>query len=122
MIIKGVEIVCIDFIGSVLCRGYELRDVECVATFSMYGWTFIVHRDLEDSDYFNVTEASSGCYVMDYIYDDFKEAIEHAIERINSRHLEIHTRSSSIKVKSKKDLFKRNIILSTNELNLLWNL
>ena len=106
----------------VLSKEYIVRDVECVATFEMFGFHFIVHRALADNSYYNVTEASSGCYVMDYIYDSVQETLEAAIDRIKSKQYEFYTAISSMKVKSRKDLLNRNTILSTNELNLLWNL
>ena len=125
MNIKGVDVTFITFLGSVLCikgEEYVVRDVECIATFEMFGFHFIVHRDLADNSFYNVTEASSGCFVTDYIYDSVQETLEAAIDRIKSKRYEFCTAISDRRVKSRKDLLKRNIVLSTNELNLLWNL
>ena len=122
MNIKGVEVTFITFLGSVITKEYVVKDVECVATFEMFGFHFIVHRDLSDISYYNVTEASSGCFVMDYIYDSVQETLEAAIDRIKSKRYEFCTAISSTRVKSRKDLLNRNMTLSTNELNLLWNL
>ena len=111
------NLVRVDGVGTVCLRRGGYCDVSVVGYFthgyttSYNKWTFIIHRDLKDSEAFAVSEASTGRLLKDETYYSVEDALHFVIPFIEARHTQFATSVGNILVKTQVNLLPRN---STN--------
>lgn len=91
----------------------SVRAVDVVGYFKMFHWTFIVHHDIDFPECFAVSEASTGCILLDVCYATIEAAVAAAIYYGNSKQLYFSTATGNIKVKFNRDISKANGCLLT---------
>lgn len=66
--------------GVVRMRDGSYRDVQVYAYFTFNRWKFIIHRCLEEPQYFTVSEASTGYRLQDESYYEVSDALHFALQ------------------------------------------
>lgn len=98
-------------IGSVRTRK-GVRDVFVYGYFTVWNrFSFIVHSDVRHPEFFAVSEASTGCRLLDETYYSIEDALYYAYPFIVSKHYYFATAISNWLVKTQKNLLKRNTTL-----------
>lgn len=111
---KNFNFVPLNGVGSIRCYpNGELCDVEVVAYFTMWNWTFIIHRDIEEPQYFAVSEASTGMRLIDENYYSIEDALWFVIPFIEQKRYYFATAVNNNLVKYKGTLLNRNTSLLT---------
>lgn len=118
---KNFNFVLSNGIGSVRSAPYgKLRDVEVLAYFTMWRWTFIIHRDLKEPQYLTVSEASTGLQLIEESYYTIEDALWFVLPFIEAKHYYFATAVNNNCVKYRCNLLSRN---TTGLLNLMqWKL
>lgn len=91
----------------------EYRDVEVVGTFTAYGYSFIIHRDLFMMGQLAVSEASTGYRIMNECYPDVTTAMKYSKLHLNTHRVELPTRVGNLLVQHRINLLKRNLGVTT---------
>lgn len=116
---KNFSLVLSNGIGSIRCSD-GLHDVEVLAYFTMWRWTFIIHRDIREPQYLTVSEASTGMQLIRENYYTIDDALWFAIPFIENKHYYFATAVNNNLVRFNCNLQKRN---TTGLLNIMqWKL
>ncbi len=98
-------------IGSVMTK-QGVRDVFVYGYFTVWNrFSFIVHADIQHPEFCTVSEASTGCRLIDETYYSVEDALYYAYPFILSKHYYFATAISDWLVKTQKNLLKRNTTL-----------
>ena len=98
-------------IGSVMTKK-GVRDVFVYGYFTVWDrFSFIVHSDVEHPEFCTVSEASTGCRLLDETYYSVEDALYYAYPFILSKHYYFATTIGDWLVKTQKNLLKRNTTL-----------
>lgn len=98
-------------IGSVMTKK-GVRDVFVYGYFTVWNrFSFIVHADIQHPEFCTVSEASTGCRLIDETYYSVEDALYYAYPFILSKHYYFATAISDWLVKTQKNLLKRNTTL-----------
>lgn len=108
------KIVRVNGFGTVTLRDGSYRDVFVYGYF-VHGhlsrwdkWSFIIHQDLRDPEFFTVSEASTGSLLRVENYYSVEDALHFAIPFIEGKHTQFATAIGDILVKTRTDLLARN--------------
>lgn len=104
---------CISGTGTIFMQDRTFRDVSVVGYFKMYHWWFIVHRDINYPDCYIVSEASTGCAIMEYCYDTVRDAVESALPIIKAKRYYFFTSTKEKLTKYRYSLLNRNLNIQT---------
>lgn len=116
---KNFNLVLSNGIGSIRCSD-GLRDIEVLAYFTMWRWTFIIHRDVNEPQYLTVSEASTGMQLIRENYYTIDDALWFAIPFIENKHYYFATAVNNNLVRFNCNLQKRN---TTGLLNIMqWSI
>ena len=106
--------------GSVRCNDGCLHDVEVVAYFTMWNWSFIIHRDTVDPELLTVSEASTGLTLSDDVYYTIEDALYFSLSIIENKRYYFATAVNNACVRYDCDLKNRN---TTGLITLMqWNM
>lgn len=98
-------------IGSVL-TSKGVCDVFVYGYFTVWDrFSFIVHADVRHPELYNVSEASTGCRLLNEAYYSVEDALYFAYPFILSKHYYFATKINNWLVKTQKNLLKRNTTL-----------
>lgn len=98
-------------IGSVMTKK-GVRDVFVYGYFTVWNrFSFIVHADVWHPEFCTVSEASTGCRLLDETYYSVEDALYYACPFILSKHYYFATAIGNWLVKTQKNLLKRNTTL-----------
>ena len=98
-------------IGSVMTKK-GVRDVFVYGYFTVWDrFSFIVHADVWHPEFCTVSEASTGCRLLDETYYSVEDALYYAYPFILSKHYYFATAIGNWLVRTQKNLLKRNTTL-----------
>lgn len=98
-------------IGSVMTKK-GVCDVFVYGYFTVWDrFSFIVHADVCHPEFCTVSEASTGCRLLDETYYSVEDALYYAYPFILSKHYYFATAIGDRLVKTQKNLLKRNTTL-----------
>lgn len=98
-------------IGSVMTNK-GVCDVFVYGYFTVWNrFSFIVHADVQHPEFCTVSEASTGCRLLDETYYSVEDALYFSYPFILSRHYHFATAISDRLVKTQKNLLRRNTTL-----------
>lgn len=98
-------------IGSVMTKK-GVRDVFVYGYFTVWNrFSFIVHSDVWHPEFCTVSEASTGCRLLDETYYSVEDALYYSYPFILSKHYYFATAIGDWLVKTQKNLLKRNTTL-----------
>ena len=98
-------------IGSVMTKK-GVRDVFVYGYFTVWNrFSFIVHADVWHPEFCTVSEASTGCRLLEDTYYSVEAALYYSYPFILSKHYYFATTIGDWLVKTQKNLLKRNTTL-----------
>ena len=98
-------------IGSVMTKK-GVCDVFVYGYFTVWNrFSFIVHADVWHPEFCTVSEASTGCRLLDETYYSVEDALYYSYTFILSKHYYFATAIGDWLVKTQKNLLKRNTTL-----------
>ena len=98
-------------IGSVMTKK-GVCDVFVYGYFTVWNrFSFIVHADVRHPEFCTVSEASTGCRLLDETYYSVEDALYFSYPFILSRHYYFATAISDRLVETQKNLLRRNTTL-----------
>ena len=98
-------------IGSVMTKK-GVCDVFVYGYFTVWNrFSFIVHADVQHPEFCTVSEASTGCRLLDETYYSVEDALYFSYPFILSRHYYFATAISDRLVETQKNLLRRNTTL-----------
>lgn len=107
----------------VLIRSYDNRlvEVRCVGYFQMFRWWFLITEVIGIPGFYVITEASTGCNIMDnFCYDDIRELLRIGKQIIESKRYYFSTAVLNIIVDVQQNLLHRNLLNLQIGGTLLW--
>lgn len=85
-----------------------LMEVFVHGYFSMWRWSFMVHRDVKFPEYFAVSEASTGRNITGDVYATLEDALHFAVATIREKHYYFATSIGEALNGSRTNLLFRN--------------
>lgn len=82
----------------------------CVGYFTAARWTFLITEDVQYSGFFVITEASTGCNILDeFCYEDLQEVIRVGKQAVEKRRYYFSTKVKNLLVRTRQNLLPFNL-------------
>ena len=102
-----------------MMKTFNTVDVVVVRAFVVEDRSFIVHHDIDNPEYFAVSESSTGALLMDFCYLTPEDAYSAALTVISNKKFHLATVIGNKLVESRVNLNRQNGFV-TNLFDILW--
>ena len=108
--------------GVISIRHRKYTEVLVVGRFTMFGWSFLVHHDINNPEFYSVSEVKSGANLLGYCYPTIEETLREAYKFIEAKRYYFATRVGDFCVRHQCNWERKNKGLSLGLDCVIWNL